>query len=33
MIELGLLTAMIVALVASLMLLRRRQTQPEAPRN
>jgi hypothetical protein len=32
MIELGLLTAMIVALVASLMLLRRRQTQPEAPR-
>jgi len=32
MIELGLLTAMIVALVASLMLLRRRPTQPEAPR-
>jgi uncharacterized membrane protein (DUF373 family) len=30
--ELGLLTAMIVALVASLMLLRRRPTQPEAPR-
>ena len=33
MIELGLLTAMIVALVASLMLLRRRQTQPEATRS
>lgn len=32
MIELGLLTAMIVALVASLMLLRRRTTQPEAKR-
>ena len=32
MIELGLLTAMIVALVVSLMLLRRRQTQPEAAR-
>ena len=32
MIELGLLTVMIVALVASLMLLRRRTTQPEAKR-
>jgi uncharacterized membrane protein (DUF373 family) len=32
MIELALLTAMIVALVASLMLLRRRTTQPEAKR-
>jgi uncharacterized membrane protein (DUF373 family) len=32
MIELGLLTAMIVALVASLMLLRRRTAQPEAKR-
>ena len=32
MIELGLLTAMIVALVGSLMLLRRRGSQPEAPR-
>lgn len=33
MIELGLLTGMIVALVASLMLLRRRQTQAVAPRS
>jgi uncharacterized membrane protein (DUF373 family) len=33
MIELGLLTAMIVALVVSLMLLRRRQTPPEATRS
>jgi uncharacterized membrane protein (DUF373 family) len=33
MVELGLLTAMIVALVASLMLLRRRPTQPEATRS
>lgn len=32
MIELGLLTVMIVALVASLMLLRRRTAQPEAKR-
>ena len=32
MIELGLLTAMIVALVGSLVLLRRRTTQPEAKR-
>lgn len=33
MIELGLLTAMILVLVASLMLLRRRASQPEAPRS
>lgn len=33
MLELGLLTAMIVALVASLMLLRRRQAQPAATRS
>lgn len=33
MIELGLLTAMIVALVVSLMLLRRRSTQAVAPRS
>lgn len=32
MVELGLLTVMILALVASLMLLRRRPTQAEAPR-
>jgi uncharacterized membrane protein (DUF373 family) len=32
MIELGLLTAMILTLVVSLMLLRRRQTQAQAPR-
>ena len=33
MLELALLTAMIVALVASLMLLRRRQAQPAATRS
>jgi hypothetical protein len=32
MIELGILTVMIVALVVSLMLLRQRQTQPAADR-
>jgi hypothetical protein len=32
MMELALLTVMILALVAALMLLRRRQTQPVAPR-
>lgn len=33
MVELGILTAMILVLVISLMLLRRRQTQPVAPRS
>jgi hypothetical protein len=33
MLELGLLTAMIFVLVASLMLLRRREAQPKAPRD